>query len=92
MVVVGDSRFKSLVIVTLIIAFSKFFFLIISFVPFPYCVIVAKHCNVGISPSVALVLVSPPYITLHTSLAQVDLKIRDVSSIHMVIKTHAFYS
>lgn len=68
------------------------FFFIISSVACPYCVIVAKHCNVGVSPSVALVLVSPPYITLHSSLAQIDLKIRDVSSVHMVVKTHAFYS
>ena len=85
-------RDKSSVIVTLIPAAIKDFFLIISFAPFPYCVIVAKHCNVRVSPSVALVLVSPPYIILHTSLVQVDLKIRDVSSVHMVIKTHASYS
>lgn len=66
--------------------------IIISFVVCPYCVIVAKHSNVGVSPSVALVLVSPPYVALHTSLAQVDLKIRDVSPVHMVVKTHTFYS
>lgn len=41
----------------------------------PYCIVIAIHCSVATSPDVSLVLVSSPYIVLHSSIdvSYVDL-------------------